>query len=336
MHPTHRPRGHARSARSALLVVTLVAAVLPGAAAASSGPAPQDRPSRCTLPTDQEPASSQKHTIDSGDRERSFILRLPKGYDQRADWPLVVAFHGRGSTGAEVEGYSDLSSLPAVVAYPDGVADAEDGERFRKAWQGAPYEVDGVDDVAFTEDLLDHLQSTTCVDETRTYATGKSNGAGLAALLSCRLPDRFAAVGLVAAALYPGTQDGCADAPPVPLALVHGEGDATIPYDGDADRDLPAVRDWLTERAERDGCRTPGRTGRIGRDVTTVRWTGCDDGSELRHLAVADGGHVWPGAVTYSGGGHVTSTIRTHQQLWSFFRQHELTAGGPDVQEDPR
>ena len=333
MHPTTRP-----ARRWLLPVAALAAAMLPGSSAAS-GEAPtaeHERAGRCATSSEQPGDSSAKHTLEVDGRERSFVLRLPPGYDERDDWPLVVALHGRGSTGVEVEGYSELSSLPAVVVYPDGVADPDDGDRFRKAWQGAHYAVDGVDDVAFVEDLLDHLQTTTCVDERRAYVTGKSNGAGLAALVSCRLPERVAGVALVAPALYPGTQEGCQDAPPVPLLLVHGEADATIPYAGDTDRALPDVRDWLAARAERDGCRTAPRTGRIGRDVTTLRWTHCDAGSQVSHLAVAGGGHVWPGAQVYSGGGHVTRTIKTHQQVWKFFRKHELAAGEPQDQEGTR
>ncbi len=325
MTPTVRP--HRVLAAAVLLASTLTSGV---AVADDAERRHHDRPERCDRSTEQPADTSAKHELESGGLERNYVLSLPKGYEKRDDWPLVVAFHGRGSTAVELEGYSDLSSLPAVVAYPNGVADPDDGDRFRQAWQGAPYSVDGVDDVAFVEDLLDELQTDLCVDPGRTYATGKSNGAGLAALLSCRLDDRLAAVALVAPALYPQAREGCEDASAVPTLLVHGVADATVPYGGDADRGLPDVRAWLGERAERDDCRPRPRSGRIGRDVETLRWRGCADGSEIRHLAVSGGGHVWPGARVYSGGGHVTQTIRAHQQAWAFLRDHELADGGPD------
>jgi hypothetical protein len=44
------------------------------------------------------------------------------------------------------------------------------GDGDRQAWQGAPYSAPGVDDVAFTHDLLDHLEAGLCVDERRVYA----------------------------------------------------------------------------------------------------------------------------------------------------------------------
>lgn len=181
--------------RTAALTATLLAtgAVTAPAVAHSLSPEPgrasATAPSgtrSCTKPTDQESAASAKYTITSGGRERTYILHLPKNYERHSEWPLIVAYHGRGSTGTEIEGFSGLSSLPAVVAYPNG--EIGTGAGYRQAWQGAPYAPPGVDDVAFTSDLLDRLQSDYCVDPTRTYATGKSNGAGFVGLLACRLP----------------------------------------------------------------------------------------------------------------------------------------------------
>lgn len=284
----------------------------------------ESTPVPCAKPTDQESDSSQKYELTSGDLERSYVLRLPEGYERRADWPLIVAYHGRGSTGVEVEGYSELSDLPAVVAYPDGAIGT--GSGYRKAWQGAPYEAPGVDDVAFTSDLLAAIEADHCIDTTRVYATGKSNGAGLAALLACRLPETFAAVAPVAPALYPGTRTGCAEAPPTPILEIHGVADATIPYAGDADRDLPAIPEWVQGWADHNGC-TASAT-RTNRDVETTRWTGCDQGAEVQHVAVAGGGHVWPGGDIYSGGGHVTHTIESATVIWDFFSRHRLTSEG--------
>lgn len=287
------------------------------AAAASTGSS-----HACTKHTDQESDSSHKYDITSGGLDRSYDLRLPADYDKRDDWPLIVAYHGRGSTGVEVEGFSELSKLPAIVAYPDG--ETGTGSGYRKAWQGAPYEPPNVDDVAFTSDLLDHLESDYCVDPTRVYATGKSNGAGFAALLACQLPGRFAAIAPVAPALYPGARQGCTDAPPTPILEIHGQADATIPYSGDADRDLPAIPDWVRGWADRGAC-TTSRSTKVGTDVTITRWLGCADGSEVEHVAVAGGGHVWPGSDIYSGGGHVTHTIEASKVIWDFFSRHRLS-----------
>lgn len=334
LHPSRHPhrRGDTLLRRAGVLAATATAlatsAALLAAPAASADSAPATGPG-CTKTTEQAGDTSAKYELTSGDRERSYILRLPQGYEKRSDWPLIVAFHGRGSTGTEVEGFSELSRLPAVVAYPNGAIGIGDG--YRQAWQGAPYEAPGVDDVAFTTELLDDLAATYCVDPSRTYATGKSNGGGFAALLACRMPDRFAAVAPVAAALYPGTRAGCDDAPGVPVIDIHGTGDTTIPYDGDADRDLPAITDQLRTWADRNGCRAAPRTQDLAPDVTRTRWHRCADGADVEHIAVDGGGHVWPGATVYSGGGYVTRNVKASRLIWRFFSRHTL-----DVQEDAR
>ncbi|MGN6412975.1 alpha/beta hydrolase family esterase [Flexivirga sp.] len=321
--------------RTAALTATLLAtgAVTAPAVAHSLSPEPgrasATAPSgtrSCTKPTDQESAASAKYTITSGGRERTYILHLPKNYERHSEWPLIVAYHGRGSTGTEIEGFSGLSSLRAVVAYPNG--EIGTGAGYRQAWQGAPYAPPGVDDVAFTSDLLDRLQSDYCVDPTRTYATGKSNGAGFVGLLACRLPDRFAAFAPNSGAFYPQSREGCADAKPTALLDIHGTGDSTIPYAGDPDRQLPAIRSYVADWAARDMCDPNPSTRRIGTDITVFDWKHCASGTDVKHVAVTGGGHVWPGTHTYSGGGHVTHTIAAQDVMWRFFSKHRLARTG--------
>lgn len=276
----------------------------------------------CGKATAQESDASAKYTLTSGGVERTYILHLPKGYERHRNWPLIIAYHGRGSTGTEIEGFSGLSSLPAVVAYPNGVIGT--GSGYRQAWQGAPYAPPGVDDVKFTSDLLNQVQSDYCVDPTRTYATGKSNGAGFVGLLACRMPGRFAAFAPDSGAFYPQATEGCANAKPAAFLEIHGTGDTTIPYAGDPDRKLPAIRSYVAEWAARDKCDSNPKTRRIGTDVTVYDWKHCAPGTAVEHVAVTDGGHVWPGTHTYSGGGHVTHSIAAQNVMWRFFSKHRL------------
>jgi poly(3-hydroxybutyrate) depolymerase len=299
----------------ACLVAAACAAAVLTAPVASATPRPG-----CPTPP-QEPGTSRLQSFRSGGLTRTYQLHLPADYQRKRDWPLIVAYHGRGNTGEGTELFSKLSTLPAVVAYPNGVIGTGDGDR--QAWQGAPYSAPGVDDVAFTNDLLDTLSRTLCVDERRVYATGKSNGAGFVGILGCVLADRFAAIAPVAGAFYPNGID-CHPARPVPVIDFHGTGDATIPYLGDADRGLPAIPDWVAAWARRDHCRVRPQDTTIEPDITVSRWTGCARGAEVTHVAVTDGGHTWPGADSYSGGGYVTQTIEAHEVLWNFVRRYTL------------
>ena len=45
--------------------------------------------------------------------------------------------------------------------------------------------------------------------------------------------------------------------------------------------------------------------------------------------SVADGGHVWPGEVVYSGGGYVTKDFSATDTVWEFFRSHPGATHGP-------
>jgi polyhydroxybutyrate depolymerase len=270
----------------------------------------------------QEPGRSTRHEINSGDRKREFLLHVPADYDGGSALPVVFAFHGHGNNAANTDRFSKLSSLPAIVAYPNGVANPSDDNR--RSWQGAPYAASGVDDVAFTADLLDHLQSTLCVDTARVYATGMSNGGGFTALLACRLADRIAAVAPVAGAFYPGTGKNCRPARPIPVIEFHGTADAAVPYNGGV-RDLPAIPDWVAGWAERNGCKDRAADEKIGKDVTVRAWTGC---AEVRHVAIEEGGHTWPGADSDSGDGAVTQTIEAHEMIWNFVRNVQLRSAG--------
>lgn len=277
----------------------------------------------CGDTTPQHPGTSRDHDIRSGGLDRSYRLHLPENYDTTRPWPVVLAFHGRGNDAVRTERFSKLSTLPAVVVYPNGVVGLGDGDR--QAWQGAPYSAPGVDDVTFTADLLDRLERELCIDTGRVYATGKSNGAGFTGLLACRMSGRITAVAPVAGAFYPGTREKCDPSRPVPVIEFHGTGDTTIPYAGDIDRELPAVTDWVSGWAKRDGCRAGPTVRRIEPDIAFTRYAGCDGGAAVRHVAVAGGGHTWPGADSYSGGGYTTQTIEAHEVLWHFVHRYRLT-----------
>ncbi|MCS4594025.1 prolyl oligopeptidase family serine peptidase [Brevibacterium sediminis] len=277
--------------------------------------------------TEQKPGNDEK-TISTEDGERSYRINIPRDYELETPLPLVLGFHGNGSDGAEFQNYTGLPTLPAITVFPDGdEGDEGDGKR---SWQGAPY-ASGADDVAFVAELLDSVESEHCIDLNRVYATGKSNGGGMVSVLACHLRDRFSAFAPVAGAYYPQSTEGCDYSTPTPMLAIHGTGDATMHYEGGhrQGEDYPGVREWIQPWAEASGCaRTKERqVGRKGEDVVRTQWTRCDASVEL--YTVADGGHVWPGEVVYSGGGYVTKNFSATSTVWDFFRSHPGTTQGP-------
>lgn len=107
---------------------------------------------------------------------------------------------------------------------------------------------------------------------------------------------------------------------------VHGTGDPTIPYGGDAKRQLPAVRTQVAAWALRNGCVGAPVARRLAADVTSYRWRRCRAATE--HVAVTGGGHVWPGADVYSGPGHTTHGIEASRVIWRFFAAARPVRGG--------
>lgn len=145
-----------------------------------------------------------------------------------------------------------------IAVFPNGRKN-KDGKR---GWEGAPYAAKGVDDLQFVTDLLHHMRMHYCIDNSRIYATGKSNGGGFVDLLACSAEHGrdFAAFAMNSAALYNESGLGsfdCEPEVPTPILEFHGTDDHTIPYAGDADRRLPNVGTWLATWAVRNGCPNP-------------------------------------------------------------------------------
>jgi poly(3-hydroxybutyrate) depolymerase len=155
----------------------------------------------------------------------------------------------------------------------------------------------------FTADLLDHLEDTLCIDTTRIYATGKSNGGGFVNYLACHpISTRFAAFAPVAGAFYEGFgANGPACQParsPQPILEIHGYNDSLISYFGDPSHHggaLPKITDWASDWAIRNGCSDgegPSATPEVDGKVIYYSYP-CD----TYHYAVYGADHVWESTI---------------------------------------
>ncbi len=282
------------------------------AAAASTHPTS----SGCTHPG---PAGTTTQSIPSGSTVRMYRLAVPAG---TGPFGLVLNFHGFGSNAVEQAVYSQLEQRgPAsgdVVLTPQGTG----GQAF---WNILP-NLATPDDVAYTGQLIDQTERTECIDPTRVYSTGISNGAGLTTLLGCRLTSRLAAIAPVAGInLVPA----CPRGTPIPVLAFHGTADPVVPYTGGqlspglgglkTTRVPTAVASWAT----RDGCRpTPVRVT-VGSEVTETRYAGCRAGTQVILYSILGGGHTWPGTpFDVPGLGAVTRQISATDLMLRFFAQH--------------
>ncbi|RDA87271.1 hypothetical protein CP532_1328 [Ophiocordyceps camponoti-leonardi (nom. inval.)] len=239
--------------------------------------------------------STRNFTLRSGGRSRDYLVHLPRSYRPDATTPLLLAFHGASNNPARFERqtrFSDEDVNPhMIVVYPAGPS----------------YATAGVDDKAFTTELIEDLLRTYCIDRSRIYGTGHSNGAGFLADYACspRHGDRLAAIAPVSGAFYadakPGANARCRpDHLPLPVMEVHGTADESAPYEGGQGRGgpLPSIPEWVARWAKRDGCYGESVDHVLaGGVVHDLRWEHCAGRHEgvLRHVRIDGWPHKWPG-----------------------------------------
>ena len=289
--------------------------------------------------------SHGRHRLASGGNEYEYLLYVPASASGSAPAPLVVNFHGLGGDGpgqAAYTGYADLADDEGfVVVHPSGLGDNDWGGV--RSWELAHSDTSSRDDVQFVGDLIDRVSEQACIDESRVYATGFSNGGYFSAYLACKLADRIAATFSVGGISHP---EGCQPARPVAMAAVHGTDDEVVPFDDRREsvllqgvqiddekaRELEAffaeiIPDELAEFAAAFGCAVVTES-EFDSTTSLTSYTGCDDGVELRFYAVEGLGHVWPGSSWGKGNGKngagSEAGISATSDGWAFMSQYSL------------
>ncbi|MBI1733092.1 MAG: poly(3-hydroxybutyrate) depolymerase [Gammaproteobacteria bacterium] len=274
-------------------------------------------------------------TIVSSGTEREYFLYVPPRHDRSTPTPLVISLHGAGAWPAHQREISQWNSVADehgfIVVYPSGTTVTGSGGGtgvWPKVWLMQPESV-LAKDVRFISDLIDKLTADYNIDPARIYADGLSNGASMAFALSCRLSDRIAAVGAVAAAhMLPWSW--CNDPRPVPMIAFHGDADPVIPYNGGtswtAPNLFPSIPSWTENWARRNGCEPNPIESEIEADVTRREYTGCADNAGVVLYTIRGGGHSWPGGKPMPEWwvGPTSRSIEASRQMWAFFREHRL------------
>jgi polyhydroxybutyrate depolymerase len=236
-------------------------------------------------------------------------------------------FHGYGSNAVDHESYLNLTALSdergILYAYPDGTKDVT-GQRFWNATDSCCdfYGV-SVDDVAYTGQIIDDMESHFAVDQHRLYVFGHSNGGFLAHRLGCDLSSRLAAVVSLAGANWKDSSR-CAASAPLPVVEIHGTSDTTISYNGGYPGwvpflpPYPSAHDTVATWAAIDGCTGGLQPTGISYDLDSSlpgaethvdRYAGC----------AAAGVELW----TMQGGQHVPNLQPTwYEPVWEFLSAH--------------
>ncbi len=331
---------------SAVARVALLGALVAVAAWALLGPEPtrpQSADAAGCAPARPHAFGTFVEAIETPHGPRSYRVHVPWSYDGTRAVPLLLSFHGLTATAADQEyfsGFSGLSDSSAggfIAVYPQGSTSSAMPVSHWNAWQLAAPEVG---DVAFVDQLLDRLQSLLCIDRSRVYANGASNGGMMAVRLACSLSERIAAVSTVVGLYYPpmsltpfpNPNEACPDSRPVPLIAFHGSGDQVVPFQGgdglwnfrlpvdDPAGGESALLTW----AQHNGC-TGGRSEhQLGPEASLVSYEGCNSDATVQLYVVHGGPHTWPQLAPDPVTGE--RAVDATAQSWLFLAQHTLDA----------
>lgn len=170
--------------------------------------------------------AAKSWTLKSG--SRTAIVYAP---DQRDNPALVISMHGMGlgtwwTPGAmKFEALADTANF--VVVYPEG--------------ENSSWDIGGNKDVNFIVAIIDSMYNRYQIDRNRVYATGFSMGGMMSWHLSCKIPDKIAAI--VPGNGYPlGGMSGCSEVRHVPALQIHGTADDFVSYSGFVGNFMPAQR----------------------------------------------------------------------------------------------
>ncbi|HEX7308378.1 ricin-type beta-trefoil lectin domain protein [Lentzea sp.] len=293
--------------RRAWSLLAAAALVLTGAGAAQAqAPAP-DGPAAFAGTAGCGKAPTLRNgdqTIQSGGKNRSFILSIPDGYDSTRQYRLVFGFHWLGGTAAQVAGGGSdgdvyahyglrrLANNTTIFVAPQGL---------NNGWGNS-----GGEDVRFVDDMLSRIENDLCVDTTQRFSLGFSYGGAMSISLACSRPTVFRAIAAIAS---PGEISGCAGGTtPVAFMGIHGINDNIASGRGQRDR-------WVRN----NGCtaqnaQEPAR-GSNTHVITT--YSGCRSGYPVV-WAPFDGGHQ-QGPVDGCAGCESGARSWVKSEVWKFF-----------------
>jgi len=259
----------------------------------------------CDLPHGTGITSQQ---LTSGQRQRAYRLFVPPSYDGHQRLPLVLDLHGSGGTAAGQSKTSGLETVSLSEHFLVATLEAEGGRWNVPIQQGRP------DDVAYVGDVIAHVAAQVCTDDTRVYATGFSGGARMSSLLACTLGSRLAANAPVSGLRFPGPCTGRS----IPVLTFHGLADPQNPYDGHAaGRGAEweeSVPDALASWARHNSCKPDVVLEDPPGPLSTMRYEGCADGTDVRMIRIDGLGHRW-----------THDEVETTAVMWQFFKGYHLS-----------
>lgn len=261
--------------------------------------------------------TSGTHTIQSGGKNRNFILRVPDGYDRNRAHRLIFGFHWLGGTSTDVAtgrtvetgtwayyGLQRLANNSTIFVAPQGLDNG---------WANA-----GGEDVTFVDDMIRRIETDLCVDTTQRFALGFSYGAAMSYALACSRATVFRAVAVQSGGQLSGCSGGTQ---PIAYLGVHGLRDNVLGISGGR-----ALRDRFVRN---NGCtaQNPPEPAQGSRTHRVTAYSGCSAGHPVVWAAF-DEGHI--AAPQDGAAGDSGSRTWVPQEVWKFFTQFQTSNPPPE------
>lgn len=254
-------------------------------------------------------------------------FRAPDAWDGKTPLPLLLVLHGYGAGGLAQAIYFGATQLveekQIFLAAPDGAFDSS-GKRFWNAVDTCcDFDHSGVDDVGYLAGLVAEIAARYPVDKRRVWVMGHSNGGAMTLRLACDRTGTFAAALELAGPFWSDPDVACAPGAAIPLRVVHGTADTTVPFAGtfgaDGGAGSPGGEAIAAFFAKKNGCAPTEDTSAprldldsalAGAETKVTRWTGCPAGGDVELWAIEGGTHIPALGPAF------------REAAWSFFSAH--------------
>lgn len=228
-----------------------------------------------------------------------YNLFMPKHYDKRKSYPMVLFMHDLGETDTEETTATLVQGLGAVVwASPSDQAKHESFVLAPKySTQVVNDNSEATDELDTTVNLVNALTRQYSIDPNRLYATGQSMGAMMSIAMNIKYPHLFAASFIVAGQWDPTQVKPLAKDK---LWIVVSQGD-TKAYPGQ--NAITAVLEQAgaqVSRAVWNGRSTPEAFAEAVKKIEA-------EGNPINYIALQQGTVVPPGQTDHGGGDHINT-----------------------------
>lgn len=192
-------------------------------------------------------------TYDYQSNQRQYLISAPKTVNESTR--IIIGLHGFGDSARKFAYYTGLHNAAHksdIVVYPQAIK-PEAGQR--NGWNagfccGSGW-IQKTDDVGFITSLAQSIQKNYNLKGSKFYVTGFSNGAFMSQRIATDKPESVAALAIMSGSIGT-TSEQLKPKRPVPILLMHGQLDKTVPINGGTKLGEPDF-EWLplstTEKA---------------------------------------------------------------------------------------